>query len=492
MHPLKHFQQQHGRNLILLFFLIIYTAFPTINSTCDGWGYAAEIKHGYNLFRPHHLLYNAWGYLMSLAGKHLFSDFDVLSFLKFQNGVFGALSLLLLSRIMELMNIPSKRITAWVMFSGSSFAILRYSTENETYIIPIFFSLLSSWSILKALNSNQVRWYIFSGLSAALACLFHQIQIFWTLVLIVVLLRKKDFKSSLWFLLPLSIIPIAYLTTLHFYYHQQLLPETLFKFVLQDYVSGTAKTSFNWTNFVLTPISMVRSFIQVHGIIIILLKNNPWFYFAILAPVMLVTSLFWQKNPFSLLKNGAKTEWLNFHIWILMIQLSFAFYSHGNAEFMVLLPLLFPFLMERWILVREKVIIRLALAMLIWNLGLSIMPSALTDYYESKKVVEFVHHHPEAVFICADKNLIANQYEYIYTTTINNRLLSFDSPDGEFEKLTSGKVKLFTDIVDRPNPTSRSSMLENWSSQLNFKNPEKTLTLNGYLGTYSIYQVSVD
>lgn len=49
------------------FFLLVYLLFPTNNSTVDGWGYAEEIKYGYNLFRSHHLLYNALGFVLLKA-----------------------------------------------------------------------------------------------------------------------------------------------------------------------------------------------------------------------------------------------------------------------------------------------------------------------------------------------------------------------------------------------------------------------------------------
>lgn len=79
------------------FFLLIYLLFPTNNSTVDGWGYAEEIKYGYNLFRSHHLLYNALGFVLLKALGLVGINADVLAFMKVLNAV-AAFGILLVFR----------------------------------------------------------------------------------------------------------------------------------------------------------------------------------------------------------------------------------------------------------------------------------------------------------------------------------------------------------------------------------------------------------
>ena len=50
---------------------------------------------------------------------------------------------------------------------------MRYVTEGETYIIPLFFSLMASY------GASRKQSAFGCSMLAALACLFHQIHVFW-------------------------------------------------------------------------------------------------------------------------------------------------------------------------------------------------------------------------------------------------------------------------------------------------------------------------
>ncbi|MDR1371509.1 MAG: hypothetical protein LBJ17_00075 [Dysgonamonadaceae bacterium] len=43
----------------------IYLFFPSINPTGDVVAYAVNVREGSDLFMPHHLLYNAFGYAVA-------------------------------------------------------------------------------------------------------------------------------------------------------------------------------------------------------------------------------------------------------------------------------------------------------------------------------------------------------------------------------------------------------------------------------------------
>ena len=64
-------------------------------------------------------------------------------------------------------------------------------------------------------------------------------------------------------------------------------------------------------------------------------------------------------------------------------------YSVGNAEFMVMLPFLIA-LSIKWHMSFLKPIKFIAFAMLLWNLTFAIIPHRILDFYQHKKVIEFI------------------------------------------------------------------------------------------------------
>ena len=51
--------------IIISGIILFYLLFPTNNSTLDAYGYAASIKYGFDLFKPHHLFYNVFLYVIN-------------------------------------------------------------------------------------------------------------------------------------------------------------------------------------------------------------------------------------------------------------------------------------------------------------------------------------------------------------------------------------------------------------------------------------------
>ncbi|HBX87948.1 MAG TPA: hypothetical protein DEG09_04940 [Marinilabiliaceae bacterium] len=102
----------------------------------------------FNLFRPHHLLYSAFGYmLMQIANFFSFYP-DVLSSLKVLNAIAAFLILLVLGRTLYQMGATKVERNLWTLFAGSSFGIWRFATENEVYLIPILLSLAGTYYFL--------------------------------------------------------------------------------------------------------------------------------------------------------------------------------------------------------------------------------------------------------------------------------------------------------------------------------------------------------
>ena len=252
---------------ISLFFLVVYIFLPTSNSSIDSWAYALYIKQAKDLFLPHHLLNGAMG-LLWVKFVGIFIKADVLRSMLIINALFATAILYILGITLKELGVEVKKVAIWVAFVGSSWAIMRYATENEVYIFPIFFSLLGSYFFIKA-KHNQKFWFVFlSGLFAAFACLFHQIMFFWWLALLIGIAYRRCFRSFMGFAIPALIVPIAYLLVLVLYYNQPCTLNVFIHFVFNDYYSGAAGISTGLSSFLLLIIGIARSFLQIHGYII--------------------------------------------------------------------------------------------------------------------------------------------------------------------------------------------------------------------------------
>ena len=133
--------------LIIIFCLYLF--FPSGLSTGDGWYYAASVKNGHEIFHPHHLLYNALGLVFSwLPSK---AGFEIISCMKVMNAFFAFLALIIIQQILYSFKISERSVVIISCLAGFSFSVLRYATENETYILPLFFALLASYNYQKIL-----------------------------------------------------------------------------------------------------------------------------------------------------------------------------------------------------------------------------------------------------------------------------------------------------------------------------------------------------
>ncbi|MDX9847542.1 MAG: hypothetical protein RBT74_11225 [Tenuifilaceae bacterium] len=135
-----------------ILFLIVYVIFPTHNSTVDGYGYACHVKFGEALFQSHHLLYSFLGYLWYNLFAVLGFSLDVLSSLIIMNALSASVSLMLLGYILMHLFGNNAKVLSWIFFVGSTWGVMRFATENETYLVPIVFSLAGSLFYLKLLE----------------------------------------------------------------------------------------------------------------------------------------------------------------------------------------------------------------------------------------------------------------------------------------------------------------------------------------------------
>ncbi len=493
-------KKQNNNPIILLFlFFIIYVLFPTSNSTVDAYDYAACVIYGEDLFLPHHLLYNFFGFIFYRIINLFYYNIDALALLKIINSIFATLCLYMFYKTLKIQKYSENIIFSAILFAGSCFGFMRFAVENETYIIPIFFSLFGSFYFIYFIENNQRKYLFYSGLYAAVACLFHQIHFFWWFGLLIGVsvllfqtkaakplqaakrLRFETAKPIIIYTLPALLVPIIYIIILVFYEKKSFSIDNLIHFVFRDFYNGSVDTSFTINNIKLGVINLFRTFYQVHGIVFILIRKYLFLIGIIVISFIFLCLIFLQikaAKPLGAAKlllferklNSNKKQILVTHTIILILQVLFAFYSVGNAEFMVMIPFLLLICGLIIFNCKAQIINYLALSMLVWNLGLAIIPSNIIDFFNYKKYSELALKNRNNYFIFENDVQIKQEIYYSSKYLIVNVLKSpsnyqkknipISILENKIDSCLQNNISLFTDCINKSLVINRSAMLE--------------------------------
>lgn len=445
--------------IVFIIILIIYFLFPNNNLSVDSLGYGCSVKYGVDLFSAHHLLYNYINYLIYNVVHAIFPSIDALRLMQFTNALFAVLCLIFLRRIILKQTNDTYKANIWTFFVGVSFGVMRFAVEAETYIMPIFFSLVSSSFYLRYLKDKKIINIILSGVFVSIACLFHQIHIFWGIGLFIGLLATNKIKPLFVYSVTTLLVPFVYILVMIFYLKIDFSAANLMRFLGEYYYSNNANTEFGLINFIVTPITFFRTFFQVHGIVIDVLRLMPVFYF-IIPVVLCFIILFIVKAAKSI--DFRKTKYKEYpfeftHLFIFILQFSFAFYSHGNSEFMVMLPFLIPLFVPAFMEFDIKAIKYLGLAMLIWNFFFAIFPNNYFDYQNNKALLKIIKDNPDKVFILKERNIVVNQYYYEIGTEEYDRLVDNQNMEA-IKKLTKDEKVIYTDVLTKHVPFNRANV----------------------------------
>lgn len=462
---LKHYQSK----AILFFLLAIYLLFPLKSSFADGYCFAFQIKSGDELFLSHHLLYNFLGFLW-VRIINLFGDFDVLASLKVLNSIIAVLSLFVLDLIMKGQKISDKKRALWLLLVGSCWGIMRFATENETYLAPILFSLLGSYYLGKFISVSKTRFLFYSGCFMALAALFHQIHFFWWLaVLIGLVYYKQPIKNMMIYFLPALSVPLIYMFVIAFYYDNTLTIQSFFEFIFHDYVVGSASFEPHSLSLTLTPVSFVRTFIQVHGyfmhLVYIDLGYVLWGGFSFVVFLLAAYHAFKVRIRKALFSGF----FIGVHTLAFILQLLFAFFSHGNAEFMVMLPFLIAIVMSAISINEEKFLGFFAVGLFIWNFSLGLYP--LNKYvvddnaFVVSNYIKSVHENKEnSFYIVYNRPETSNTVEYITGQGTRGNMAGLSNLLKKdlshfIDSLHSQDINIYTNCINRPATLSRAHIV---------------------------------
>ena len=413
---------------IVAAFTLLYLLLPNANPSSDAVGYAATQRWNPLHCSPHHVLYHVWWTLM-LKILPFLKKMDVIAVLQAGNALAAGGVLLLTGALMN--RLRSEYTLAVLMVVGSSFGFMRYATENETYIMPLLFGILSLWFMMGSLHG---RWW-WSALALAFAMLFHQTYIFWWLPAVWYAFRTEGIKKAF---IPASAL---LLTALVYQGAAVAEEEPLWRFVFHDVYAGGVQTSISLKNFYMTPISLLRSFIQVHGYMLWSWKHDGyWSILLSLAGLGLLVFAgikLWR----NMRKPAANPLWRHFLLPALMLHLLFAFYSEGNAEFMVMMPFLLAMGAASCAVIAPRPIIFTGLALLFWNLVHGLLPWHFRDFYGHRQLLtKWVNRPPDWFMVSEEPVMMRNLYYYHFG--VQDYSLILDSPDWAAAKGTPPEMAI--------------------------------------------------
>lgn len=481
----KHFY------LLFVFFGFIYVCFPTSNSTMDAIGFAADAKWNSDLYHPHHLLYTSFLHYLSFV-IHI----ESLALGKLMNAFFATSCLVALWQCVKLLQSSTQRQFWFVAFAGSSFAMFRFATENETYILPLFFSLVGTYYFIKFNYESKNRQLFFAGFWLAFACLFHQLHFFWWFVFFIFLLFTlgKKLEKVVLYAFPALMIPIAYFLALVFYRNIEFGYWAYYNFVFESFFRGTAAIEIKIMGIARFFISLVRTFFHVHGTMFLFLKKLPFFC---TIPLALIVGF-----GYLLLRNYKKIKkiivekstFASLFFVLIVVQLGFALVSFGNSEFMVMLPFLGAMTLCFVSNININSLRYFVIFQLLWNVLLGVLPNHFitfrSDEYWAKKIVKC----PNAIFYMSNYGEISGMVYGINGIIQKNTRFSNPfsiSQKNEIDSLLNANILIYSDCIKPLDVINTETILYAKANQVFFESYKTVLvdSIQGFSGKEYLYQI---
>lgn len=459
---IEKFFERWGAAATAILLLLIYILGISNLSTIDGWGYAADIVNGNSLLRPHHLLYSITGFYWVKLIHVVLPNAEAIYLLKLLNAICASITAFIFFRLLRLMGVEALRTAALTIAAGLSWGFLRFSIENETYIIPIMLSVGASYLYLKAEYTQKSSSLICSGLMAALACLYHQVMFFWWFALAIATLPKLNHKNykPLLFLASALIVPAVYILAM-LSQGIDINLTNFFRFIFSDYYTGNASSELNSTILMVGIINLFRTFFQIHGYINYLIAHS-WLWWIPLVTTGVALAHF----SFQLVKYKKLIGLERFHkihLLALLLQVGFAFIAGGNAEFMAMVPSL-TIISATSLSVKRSATVWFAISVAVWNIGYGILPQKIYSTDSSDLVLKSImqNTNERRAYILADAPKVINRLEYhkIHKPLIvKEASIEPQKFSTTLDSLLLQGYTIYTDCINQPTVASRATLL---------------------------------
>lgn len=456
---------------IIAFFGIIYFIFLSNNPTSDAYSNAFSSLTGKEMFRPHHLLYSVLGYLIYLPLK--FTSIEPIKIFQFINVLFAMSCFVIVRIIMRRINCKESLISLAIIFLGSCFGFQRFAIDNECYIIPLFFTLLAINFVQSFLIKNKFYKVVLCALACVFGCLFHQIVVFALISSFLVVLYNKRLKYILSFIGISLILPITYALVV-FIEKGSLSISSLMNFVLHDYNTSNAELPILNNVIVLSAISFVRTFIQVHGYVFKMISSYPLISIIVII-ISLAFLIYGIMHVFKLKKRSLvlfqERRFVRYCWGMLILYFGFAVFSNGNAEFMVIIPFLLILLSIYYLTHIRRVLFGLSLFMFVWNLYFALIPMGYMKLNSNKDIVDLIIKEPTSIYILKDKVAVENIYAYQKRkeNTINTYKIS-EITHQQFDSWVKENKVIYTDYFGGKDLASRSTIAETYNNSIKSSN----------------------
>lgn len=464
--------------MAMAFFAVAYLFLPSHNMTADAISYAADVKYGTDLLLPHHLLYNAFMWVLYKFVTVLGVSVEVVSFMCCVNAIFSLATLAVLYMTIKRISTQQTALASMV-FAGSCFGFLRYTLECEVYIPPLFFSMVSSYFFVRYASEGRIWQVLAMGLMASLACLFHQVHLFWGVALFIGLAWLKRYRDMFVFASVTLTVPLVYAVVV-FVRDGFLTSDNLMQYIAYYYYTPASKVSgIGFKNLIMSPVSFIRSFIQLHGDIAIQVSLKPYLYVLIITLPVAALFLLYKIVVTTDIRQNRNPGIMAAHVAAFLLQLLFAIYSSGNMEFMVMLPFALLIILSLSVRLKNKYVIMLSCLMLVWNMFFAVIPNHFYNKYATEKLSEYVHEHPDAEVVAYDALTVRALCHLNYGDRESPNCYSPDSlPSNVF----------VTDILDRPMPFNRFKFVTSLTTD-SLMILDTVQTVQADYGTYHLFKV---
>ena len=457
-----------NHHITFLCLSLVYLFLPSQNANIDSWYYAACVKHNAELWNSHHLLYNGFGRLWYLTLQFFYPNIEAIATLNIMNSIAALACLFVLKACLIKLN-TEKQTAFWLtLLCGVSFGFMRFATDAETYILPLLFSLITSYFFVHFKSWKQL---ILSAFCSCLAILFHQVHIWWGLVFVVFLLIQKPFsiKNILLFVSFLLLVPVVYFIVFKYANTHT----TFIQFVTGEYSKGNASLEFNLKNLLFTAINFMRSFIQIHGNIFDFIPSDSLLARFLLLLMLVLYYLIFKLKPWQTVRKIENNHYKLLFVLAFVLHLIFAFLSSANAEFMVMLPFLLVLYLGCSIqFIDLRFLKTLVLVIFIWNMCFGILPQYFLSLNKVNTQVDIAVKNPKAYFLWQNKPLVENIITYQKGFNIHHQYI--DSRNEKFylqvDSLLSNNHIIFIDKVSKSS-ISRNDFYSK-QNELNLRNYE--------------------
>jgi len=150
-------------------FLLFYIFVPNNNQGYDSYSYAISVRDGRDLFHPHHLIYNLFGFGIYQLFK--FTGLGCMKILSLANSLLAVFTLMLIYKIIR-HKTGDLSASLGAILTGSLFTFWYCATSVEVNMPALLFLVLALYFLIVKENSRVSPWFAY--LFVGIGLLFHQ------------------------------------------------------------------------------------------------------------------------------------------------------------------------------------------------------------------------------------------------------------------------------------------------------------------------------